>query len=158
MIKIVVYLILSFYLEGIISITTNMSTNFFNPLFTISALVLIYRFFEKREKNYFLLVFIIGLLYGIYYTDTYILNMVIFFLSAIFIKFINIYLAHNLLSDIVKVILTIIFYRISTFLILIIIGYFNFDHNLLFKSIYSSLLLNIIFVLISYLYFRKKEF
>ncbi|MDD2391689.1 MAG: rod shape-determining protein MreD [Bacilli bacterium] len=158
MIKIVVYLILSFYLEGIISTTTNMSTNFFNPLFTISALVLIYRFFEKREKNYFLLAFIIGLLYGIYYTDTFILNMVIFFLSAIFIKFINIYLAHNLLSDIVKVILTIIFYRISTFLILFIIGYLNFDYNLLFKSIYSSLLLNIIFILISYLYFRKKEF
>lgn len=158
MIKIVVYLIISFYLDGIISITTNMSTNFFNPLFTISTLALIYRFFEKREKNYFLLAFIIGLLYGIYYTDTFILNMVIFFLSAIFIKFINIYLAHNLLSDIVKVILTIIFYRIITFLILIIIGYFNLDYNLLFKSIYSSLLLNIIFVLISYLYFRKKEF
>ncbi len=159
MTKIVIYLILSFYLDGIISTMINTSTNFLNPLFNITALVIIYKFFERKEKTYFILSSLIGLSYGIYYTDTFILNMVVFLLLAFFIKFINIYLAHNILSDITKVILTIIFYRLVTFIILIIVGYVDFDLYMLSKSIYSSLFLNTIYVLGSYLYFKpKKEF
>src|SRR5574344_1631203 len=149
MIKIIIYLLLSFFLDGLIS-TYISTSSIFLPLFSITSLVIIYRLFERKEKTFFIFFSIIGFLYDIFYTVTLIVYLFIFLLVALFIKIINIYLANNLLSYFTKLLLTIIFFRLITYLILLIVGYLNFNFMGLIESIYTSLIINFIYIFISY--------
>ena len=49
----------------------------------------------------------------------------------------------------------IILYRITTYLILVLFNYIDFNFIYLFKSIYSSVLINIIYLIIVTLIYKK---
>jgi hypothetical protein len=95
MTKIVIYLILSFYLDGIISTMINTSTNFLNPLFNITALVIIYKFFEEKKNIFHIIISYWIIIWNILYRYFYFKYGSVLIVS-IFIKFIIIYLAHNI--------------------------------------------------------------
>lgn len=157
MIKVIIYLLLSFILDGVLSLY--LTHNLLNPLLTITSLIVIYRLFEREEKLYFIIVMIMGLLFDIFYTDTLILNLFVFFLLGLFIKFMNIYLANNFMSFVVKFLLGITCYRLITYIILSLVNYKAFDIMILLTSIYSSIIINLIYLIISYFIFKKeKEF
>lgn len=78
-------LIISFVLEGLLSnflpyMVQNIT--YFNPLFTLVSICLIYPFYQKDRKKYYLLAGLIGFLYDLFYTNLLFLNMYLFIITA----------------------------------------------------------------------------
>lgn len=149
-----IILILSFLLDGILSFFLNKNL-LLNPLFSLCSLIIIYRYYSKSmQTNYLITCSILGLFFDIVYSDTIFLNAGIFLLLGLFItKYYQIF-SYKLLSSTILTILIIILYRLITFLVLSNLGIINFNLYNLFRSIYSSIFINIIYV---GLYFLKKR-
>jgi rod shape-determining protein MreD len=145
---IIIILLISFYLEGIISNLLNI--NFLIPLFTLVSLIIIYQYLYNLKNDYYKLCFIIGLLYDIAYTDTLFLNACLFLFIGFIITKLNIIITNNTFNVIILSILIINIYRILTFIILILINYIDLNFYNLFISIVNSLIINIIYVVILY--------
>lgn len=145
-----IIVILSFSLDGISSNLLCFS-KFCYPLFSLLSLVIIYPYYKKRYiKKYYITSLIIGLFYDFVYTNTLFLNMIMFFLLAILIHLLYDLLTNNFYNTIFISLFLIICYRLFTYLILLFTGYLNFDISIFFSSIYSSLLINLIYLLLFY--------
>ena len=94
-----ILVLISLILDGIVSVYIN--NTILIPLFTLTSLVYIYKYYEKKENIYFLIALIIGILYDSLYTDIILLNSLVFLFLAVIIKILNIYLSHKLSSTIV---------------------------------------------------------
>lgn len=138
--------ILSFYLEGILS--KLISIKFLVPEFTIISLIIIYPFLHNDYKLYYKICFITGLLYDIAYTDTLFLNAFCFLILGYIIKKINIVLTNNIFNISLISIIIITINRLLIYLVLIFINYINPNFNILLFSIVNSLLINIIYAII----------
>lgn len=135
-------MIISFLLDGIISNHYN-----FYSLFTLMYLI-----FINRKKNKYTITLIIGFLYDIAYTDTLFLNAFMFVLILYIIeKFYN-YFKNNFINTVLLSFIIIFIYRVITYLLLCMIDYLNFESFDLITSIYKSLIINLIFVMIIYLF------
>lgn len=143
-------LIVSFLLDGIVSNFVSLNTNFFNPLFSLVAIILVYPFFNKNDNNYLKIVSIMGLFYDFVYTDMMVLNLALFFVLGLLIKYFYSVFTENIINNVIWLVIIIVFYRLIAYLILVLAGYLPFDIDILFKSIYSSLILNIIYCLFVY--------
>lgn len=142
--------ILSFLLDGILS-RYILPTTLFLPLFTIVSLVIIYPYFNNNNLKYFRYVAIIGLLYDITYLNTLFFNFFIFVMIGFIIGLFNYLLSNNLYTSTIITIIAIILYRIINYLFVVIFKNQPFDFMNLLESIYSSLLLNIIYCIIIYI-------
>lgn len=151
MIIVYITLILSFLLDGTVTNIIPMNSNLFVPLLSIMALIIIYPYFKNDGIRYLEYAFIYGLIYDLVYTDTLILNAIVFTFIGLIIIGINILVSNNFLNISFIAALVIISYRVLTYFVLVFTRYLTFDINALFKSITSSLLLNIIYILISFL-------
>ncbi|MDD2181024.1 MAG: rod shape-determining protein MreD [Bacilli bacterium] len=147
---IIFIIILSLLLENIMSNLIPMGT-FFNPLFSIVALVIIYPYFNNDDLRFIKFCAVIGLIYDIIFTNTLFLNMIVFIVVGLTIKLINIILSNNFINVMVISFISIVIYLILTYLILVIIGYKTFDFNYLFSTISKSLLSNIIYSFVIYI-------
>lgn len=151
---------LSFFLDGILSryIPPN---SLFLPIFTIVSLVIIYPYFNNDNFRYFKFVAIIGLLYDIAYFNTLFYNFFLFLIIGFVIGLINYLLSNNMYTNILMTIICISTYRIITFLLIIIFKANTLSFLNLIQSIYSSLILNIIYCIIIYItteiYSKKKN-
>lgn len=132
-------MIIAFLLDGIIS-----RYFMFFPLLTLISLI-------YENKNKYLLVLIIGILYDIVYTDTLFLNTIIFYLCLFFIEFYFRKMKNNFLNKLLLGFILIIIYRISTYLFLSISNYLTFDFLILIKSILFSLI-SLLYIFIRYIY------
>ncbi|MDD2489939.1 MAG: rod shape-determining protein MreD [Bacilli bacterium] len=144
---------LSFYLDGLLSIYQSYSLfSFlsFLPLFTITSLVLIFPYFTK-QKPYLKYCFILGLFYDVAYTNTLLLNAVVFTLIGILIKCLYFYLNNNFLNGILINIITIISYETILYLILTIVQYLSFNLNTFILMLISFIITNTIYYAIIYL-------
>jgi len=149
---------ISFILDNIFSNLINYDSLFY-PLFTLLSLILIYPKYNKKDNRYFIISFIIGLIYDIV-LNTLFLNSFIFLLLSYILRIIFNKIKYNYLSILFISILSIIYYRIVNYIILVILNYLEFNIFTLFKSICSSILLNIIYITIFHvlkrLIFNKK--
>ena len=143
------FIVLSFLLEIVFSNLVSFSS-IFVPLFLIVSLVLMYPYF-KSKLHFIIICSICGLIYDLGFVNTVFVNTLCFTFTGLIIMLIHSYMNYNLVSTSIVNVITIVFYRISSYLLLCLTGYFNFKINLLFKGIYSSLLLNIIYGIILYL-------
>lgn len=151
--------IISFILDNLISNFINHNSLFY-PLFTMLSLIIIYPKFNKKDNKYYIYSFILGLIYDITVSDTLFLNAFIFLLLSYILNYIFKKIPYNYLSILIISILTIIYYRLVTYLTLILLNYLNINILILLKSIYSSLILNIIYISIlsnKKLIFKKKN-
>lgn len=144
----IIYVIISFLLEGVISNYVN--NTILNCCFSIISLLLIYPYMYKNLNKYYILSFSLGLLYDITYTNTIFLNAIIFLIIAFIIIKLDKIISNTFINSVFIGIITIIVYRLITYLTYIIIGELSFDIMILFNSIISTLLLNIIYIMISY--------
>lgn len=138
-------LFISLILETIVSNVVGINSIFI-PLFFIVSLILIY-----PKEDYLIICFICGLIYDICFYNSLFINTISFILIGLLIpnlKKYNIYF---------KSIIVIIFYRFISYFMLVLIGYTKFNINLLFKSIYSSIILNIIFIILVKLCYNIKR-
>lgn len=135
-------LLFSFIFEGIISNFVCVS----KPLFTLTALVIAYPYYNS-SKEYFKMCVFFGILYDIVYTDTLFINGILFLGVGLITKKLNYYLVNNLFNSSIILIINIIFYRLCIYFILLLSK--NSFLNL-FSSIYLSVLINLIFLYILY--------
>ncbi len=146
-IAITVVLAFSFIFEGIFS--NFISTySFLSPLFVLMSLIVIYPFLINDKRSYYKNCFLMGLLYDLIYTDTIIVHAFLFLIIGFLITKINLILANNHINIMVVALIIIILYRVILYCLLILTG--NIDINIFnfLRSIYLSLVANIIYVVI----------
>lgn len=149
-------LVISFLLDNLISFFLN--TNLlFNPLLSLVSLIIIFRYYHRKNENKYLITsFVLGLVYDIVCTDTVFLNAGIYLLLSLFIiKFYKIF-SYNLLNSAILLIIVIIIYRSITFLVLSNFNFISFNLYHLLQSIYSSLILNLLYL--SFFFLKKKKY
>ena len=119
--------------------------SFFTPLFTLISIFIIYPLYRKKEKKYFISIFILGILYDLLYTNLLFFNAVLF----VFIGFIIRLIIKNFELSYMKIILYIVIVVVSyETLTLFFLGIFNIipvSINRLIYKITHSLLINIIY-------------
>lgn len=142
-------LIFSFLFEAMF--TNLVSTNsIFIPLFTLTSLVLVYPYFKKKNFNYVLVCLILGIFYDIAFADSVFINTICFgIIGGLNILIYN-YVKYNIYTSNIINIIIIITYRIISYIIVLSINFITFNGNILFKGIYSSLLINIAYGVILY--------
>lgn len=143
-------IIISFVLD---SLTSNllMLSSYLYPLFSLMSMVIIYPYLKKREtKKYYFLCVVLGFFYDLLYTNTLFLNTIFFLLLALLTKMLYNLINHTIYSTVCISIFMISLYRLGNYLVFLLIGYIDLNLKLLFRSIYSSLLLNIIYVVLFY--------
>lgn len=153
----IIILIISFLLQSLLSNFIGINTNLFNPIFPIIALLIIYPYLKNNKKEYLIYSSIYGLLYDLFYTETFILYTFLFFIIAIIIIKLDKYFSRNSINICLMTILIISIYRLINYIILVLINYLDFNIFILLKSIYSSLILNILYALILYVLCNRKE-
>ena len=157
MIIIIIYTIISFLLDGLISNFTSINiidSSYFRTIYSVVALVISYHFFDSDHK-YLKILIIIGILFDIVYTNTFLLNIFLFVVIYIFIKKINIYIPNNLLTINLKTLLSLTIYHILSYLILLLANYSNYSFNLLITVLSRSIIMTIIYTTISYVVVKK---
>ena len=144
----IIILIISFILDGVL---TNFlpfgveNISLFTPLLTIVALVVIYNFFYHEEKKYYILSFIVGILYDLFYTNLLFLDGLLFLLIAFVITKIYKLVGFNYMWIALDILISIIIYECSFALVIVI---FNLIPMTIYRLLYKighSIILNIIY-------------
>ena len=154
-----IILILSFVLEGIVSLLIPMIDTLFLPLFTIVALVVIFPYIPKHHYEFECCLVLIGFCYDLIYTNTVCMHAILFFLLGYWIRFLSRSFSEHFSSQIFIVILSILLYQLSNFFLFIITGTLSFNYVLLRNAIVGSLISNLIYAVLLYglLNFLKKR-
>jgi len=143
----IIYLVISFLLEGIMSNifpSTLSNISYFTTIYIIISFVIIYPYFDN-DKKFFILIFIFGILFDILYTSTIFVNTFIFIIIGIVIKILyNILPGNVFMTNIISYVGIIIYH------ILMITGYGDYSIILLFNIIIHSIFMTIIYTSISY--------
>ena len=142
-------LIISFVLDSIISNFISLDSLFF-PLFTLMALIIVYPYFNNNRHKYFGICLITGICYDLIYTNTIIIHGMLFLVIGFLITKLNLIISNNYINVAIMAIVCIIIYRFLAYGLLLITASTSFDFFSLLKSIYSSLILNVIYVSLSY--------
>jgi len=141
--------VLSFILDGIISKYINFP-NLFMPLLTIMSLIIIFPYFHEPYK-YFRYCAILGMLYDIAYMNTIFYNFFIFVLLGFIISFFYYIFKTSITITMFISLIVIISYRTINTLFILLFKTIPINFNIYLYSIYSSLILNIIFCIIGYI-------
>ena len=148
----IILLIFSFLFEGFISnyITSSLSDlNMFSTLYTLITLVVISPYFYN-EKKYYILLIIFAFLIDVTYTNTFILNVVLFIAISLIIKFLNFVLPNNVLMVNIMSLCAVVLYHIISYIILTIINYNNYPFSLLINICLNSIIMTIIYTTFIY--------
>lgn len=150
MIYLIFFFIMSFLLEGVFSVMVPVHNSFLLPLFTITSFVLLYPYFNKYDSPFFMFCIVIGLCYDIIYTDTLFIHAMLFWILGNFISLFYRVIPYQVWSCLLILISSIMMYRVMNFLLFIVTGYISFDIFVLLNSIYSSILVNVIYAVLLY--------
>ena len=142
--------IISFVLEGFVSNFISLNS-LFMPLFTLMSLIIIFPYFNENIKPYLITSFIIGVFYDVIYTNTVVIHGLLFLLIAFVIIKLNVIFSNNWVNVMIMALICIIVYRITSFGILVITNTIPLNGLILLKSIYQSILLNLVFVTLAFI-------
>ncbi len=157
MIIIIIYTIISFLLDALISnfVGTNLANpSYFITIYSVIALVVSYHFFDNDNK-YLKILIILGILFDVVYTNTFLLNIVLLLIIYFVIKWLNMYIPNNLFTINIKTLLAIGIYHSLSFLILSFAKYDHYTFKLLLTVLSSNIIMTIIYTTISYLLIKK---
>lgn len=148
----IITVVVSFLLDALVSnnigyALTNPS--FFKTIFTIIGLVSIYPYFNN-DKKYLTILIIVGILFDIVYTGTFLFVTLIFVIIYLVNKFLDFFLPFNLLNINILSLISIYIYHIFSFIILNLVDYNSYSINLLFNIIIRSTIGTIIYTTIIY--------
>lgn len=143
----VISLIFSFLFQGFISTYlpyTLISPSLLSSIYILVNLVILIPYFENQKK-YLKLLIVFGLLMDIVYTNTFILNTIIFLVIYFICRAINYFLPHNIFTVNLLNIISIVVYHILTFLILLTIHYDSYSINSLITIISHSIIMTVLY-------------
>ena len=136
-------IIFSFLFESIVTNIVHINT-LLTPLFLITSLVILYPYF-KNKTNFIISCIVCGFFYDIAFTDSTFINTISFGISGCFIILCYNYFKYSIYSSNFINIISIIVYRIISYVLLVIVDYLNFNMTSLLEGIYNSILINIIY-------------
>lgn len=122
----------------------------FTPLLTLTSILLIYPFYKKKLKDYFITVFILGIVYDLFYTNLLFFNGVLFLLIGYFISKVEKLISLNSINVIVETLIIIIIYELITGLLLFTFNMVPITIPKIFYKILHSLILNLIYAEVVY--------
>ncbi len=125
--------------------------SWFTPLFTLTSILIIYPFYRKKETKYYILIFIVGIIYDLLYTNLLFLNAILFLIIALISKIIHKNFQINFFKIIIYTIIIVSLYESLTALIIIIFNLVPMTFYKLFYKITHSLIINIIYIEFIYL-------
>lgn len=144
---IICVLIVSFLLDGIVSNYVAIN-GIMVPLFSLIGLIVSYEYFTFDKEEFYKYAFVLGLCYDLIYTDTLVFYAFLFMSLSFIIINISKVLTNNYFGLILVSLICIILFRCVTYFFLIITGNAIFNINNLYKGIYSSLLINLVYGII----------
>ncbi len=158
-----IIIIFSFILDGLLSIYKELivfNILSFKPMFTIVSLVLVFPFYHKPSQPFYKVCIITGLIYDLLYTNTLILNALIFLLIGFIIHKIYYFFSSSLISGVMLNLIIISFYHLISYIILFFMGYLSFNiidlsYNFLGILITNTIYYIIIFLLVRFLNHNK---
>jgi len=154
----IIILIISFTLDGILTNFLPYLVNdlsLFTPLLTLVSIFIIYPFYRKKQKNYFITIIILGILYDLFYTNLLLFNASLFTIIGFITKYIYKNFKINYIRIIIYIILIITIYESLTAIILLILNLVPITLNNVIYKITHSIILNIIYTEILYLIINK---
>ena len=157
MIITIIYVIISFLLDGLLSNITSfnlVNPSWFKTIYSIISLVVIYNYFDNKIKYLSIIIFL-GIIFDIVYTNTFILNVVVFSLIYIVLSFLDYIIPNNIITINIKSIACISLYHILTYIILLLSNYNNYSIKLLGLIILRSIIMTIIYTTLSYIIMNK---
>lgn len=149
-----IILIISVYLDGLLSLFLPYipgQLSIFTPMLTLVSLLIIYPLYRKKEKKYFITLFITGIIYDLLYTNLLFYNALVFVLFGFIIKFIYENLDVSSIKLIFYEILIIVAYELLISLFILIFNLVPISINEIVYKITHSLLLNLIYSELLYL-------
>ena len=138
----------SFFLEATCSLYVPISTYFFVPLFTFISVFLGSSSFYRR-KDYYIYCFCTGLFYDVL-TNTLFMHAILFcILGYLFQKMLS-WFSEKWYNFLWSLFVIIILYRVSSYSILLLIGYLSFDMMLFLRTLIASFIPNLLYGLLLY--------
>lgn len=121
----------------------------FTPLTTLVSLIIVYPFYYHRDKEYYILAFILGIIYDLFYTNLLFLNGFLFLLIALL--YVKLYkeIGDGVIRILISILLCIVIYELLTAGIILIFNLvpltfskvlYKIDHSLLLNLIYGEIL------------------
>lgn len=144
----IIIISLSIYLDGFLTLYLPYlqgAISLLNPMLTIVSLIIIYPLYRKKEKTYFTIIFIAGIIYDLLYTNLLFYDAIIFLLFGLIIRKIykDLDVRHIKLS--LYIILLIILYELIMAMFILIFNLVPITLPKLLYKITHSILLNIIY-------------
>ncbi len=150
----IIIVIISFFLDGILSNFLHYmmgDLSLFTPYFTLISLIAVYPFFIKKNKNYYILVGVVGLLYDLFYTNLLFTHAIFFLLIGYIVSFLYKKMQLNFFTNLLLIILVLVIYHAIFSLCLFIFNVVPITLQSTLYLIANSLILNIIYGEILYL-------
>ena len=157
MIIAVTYIIISFLIDGLMSELLPFSLvnpSWFKTIYSVISLVILYNYFDNQKK-YLYLVIGLGFFFDIVYTNTFILNIVVFLIIYFILSWLDYVITTNIFTINLKSIVCVSLYHILTYIILLLSNYNDYTINLLGLILIRSIIMTIIYTTISYLLMNK---
>ena len=157
MIIMIIYAAVSFLLDGLMSnyfSTFIVNPSYFRTIYSVIALVVMFNYFDNKTKYLYILGGL-GVLFDIVYTNTFILNIVIFLIIYLFLNIMDYYLSNNVFTTNIKAILSIIIYHVVSYLIFLLVHYQNYTRELLWLILVRSIIMTIVYTMVSYFVMKK---
>lgn len=147
----VIYLMVSFFLDGLLTMVVPMNS-LARPLFSFLSIFFLFPLFQYHKKPYYLLVFILGVCYDLVYTNTGFFHGLLFLGFGYWIMLWNKYF-HLTAWNVLWMSVVLIFgYRLVSYLLLVFLQVLPFQFSFAFLVLKGSFLLNFIYVGISFLF------
>ena len=144
----IIIIAISLILDGILSNYLPYLVNdlsLFTPLFTLVSISLLYPYYRKKEKYFFIMIFITGFVYDLFYTNLLFVNGLLFLLIAYISKLIYRNYEIDYLKLIIYIALVVVVYETTTVLIILVFNLVPVTLTKLLYKISHSLILNIIY-------------
>ena len=157
MIIAVIYVIISFLLDGLMSnlLPFNLvDPSYLKTIYSIISIVIIYNYFDNKQK-YLKILIVLGIFFDIVYTNTFILNVVVFLVIYIILSILDYIIPTNIITINIKSISCIFLYHILTYIILLLANYNDYSIKLFGIILLRSIIMTIIYTTISYLIMNK---
>ena len=157
MIIAVTYVIISFLIDGLMSniLPFNLvEPSWFKTIYSVVSLVIIYNYFDNPKK-YLSILITLGIFFDIVYTNTFILNIVVFLIIYIFLSNLDYIITTNIFTINLKSIVCVSSYHILSYIILLLANYNSYSIKLLGLILIRSIIMTIIYTTISYLIMNK---
>lgn len=142
----IIILVVSFLLDGILSNFLPYMVNdlsLFTPMLTIVSLVVVYPFFAKRRKYYFITCFLVGLVYDFMYTNLLFYNAILFLAIGLILMLLYRYIRSSWLSLLLFIVVVIAGYECMNAIVILVFQLVPMTFYRLLYKISHSLLLNL---------------